>query len=255
MKASSQLALVLCVAALFAVVVIAETDKSEPRWSYFYLVRQWPASFCNDRKCTTRPPKGVFTVHGLWPQRDDGSWPQNCDARDELDEDQIEDLLPDLQVVWPSYTTDDYTFWNHEWTKHGTCAESVVDGEKDYFQEVIRLHKLLNIQDAFKKAGINLSVAQTVPSQKLIDAIENAYGVTPIINCEKSGELSEVIMCISKDLKPIDCKEPPAKKNANKNNKQVVERSQSGNRRNLMSQTAASANPSCKNVKIPVLSN
>lgn len=88
----------------------------------------------------------MFTVHGLWPQRADGSWPQSCDPRDELDEDQIEDLLPQLQSAWPSYTTDDYTFWNHEWTKHGTCAVSVIDGEKDYFEEVLRLHNSLNIQ-------------------------------------------------------------------------------------------------------------
>lgn len=48
------------------------------------------------------------------------------------------------------------------------------------------------LQDAFQKAGINLSVAQTVPSKQLVAAIKKAYGVTPIINCEKAGELSEV---------------------------------------------------------------
>lgn len=39
MQESSQLALALCVAVLFANVVAATLDATDPKWSYFYLVR------------------------------------------------------------------------------------------------------------------------------------------------------------------------------------------------------------------------
>ncbi len=85
-------------------------------------------------------------MHGLWPQRDDGTWPQFCDPGSDLDLDAIEDMLPELETVWPSWSSDDATFWNHEWTRHGTCAEDVIGGQHDYFKAVLRLHNELNVQ-------------------------------------------------------------------------------------------------------------
>ncbi len=86
-------------------------------------------------------------MHGLWPQRRDGTWPEFCVPGDELDVDEISDLVPDLEKAWPSWFSDDETFWNHEWTRHGTCAEKVVRGHQhQYFATVLHLHQQLNIQ-------------------------------------------------------------------------------------------------------------
>jgi ribonuclease T2 len=85
-------------------------------------------------------------VHGLWPQRRDGTWPEFCDSSSELDVDEIEDLLPELEKAWPSWSSDDETFWGHEWTRHGTCAEGIVGRQHAFFQTVLRLHNKLNIQ-------------------------------------------------------------------------------------------------------------
>lgn len=60
--------------------------------------------------------------------------------------DEIEDLLPELEKVWPSWSSDDETFWNHEWTRHGTCAEGVVGQQHAFFKAVLSLHNKLNIQ-------------------------------------------------------------------------------------------------------------
>jgi hypothetical protein len=95
---------------------------------------------------TLLPCRYAFTVHGLWPQRRDGTWPEFCDSSSELDVDEIEDLLPDLEKAWPSWSSDDETFWNHEWTRHGTCAEGIVGHQHAFFQTVLRLHNKLNIQ-------------------------------------------------------------------------------------------------------------
>lgn len=35
-----------------------------------------------------------------------------------------QDLLPELQQYWPSLVSPiQEDFWNHEWTRHGTCCE------------------------------------------------------------------------------------------------------------------------------------
>ncbi len=47
-------------------------------WDYFLLVREWPGTM------TPGPlPSYIdtFTLHGLWPNRNDGSWPQCCNNR------------------------------------------------------------------------------------------------------------------------------------------------------------------------------
>lgn len=46
-------------------------------WDYFLFVREWPGTM------TPGPvPKYVdtFTLHGLWPNRNDGTWPQCCNG-------------------------------------------------------------------------------------------------------------------------------------------------------------------------------
>jgi hypothetical protein len=94
----------------------------------------------------TSPCRYTFTVHGLWPQRRDGTWPEFCDSSSELDVDEIEDLLPELEKAWPSWSSYDETFWNHEWTRHGTCAEGVLGHQHAFFKTVLSLHNKLNIQ-------------------------------------------------------------------------------------------------------------
>lgn len=85
-------------------------------------------------------------MHGLWPQRRDGTWPEFCDSSSVLDMDEIEDLLPELEKAWPSWSSADETFWSHEWTRHGTCAEGIVGHQHDFFQTVLRLHNKLDVQ-------------------------------------------------------------------------------------------------------------
>jgi len=51
-------------------------------YDFFYLVLQWPGSYCDTKQSCCYPSSGKpaadFGIHGLWPNRDDGSYPQNC---------------------------------------------------------------------------------------------------------------------------------------------------------------------------------
>ncbi|CAN0863542.1 Ribonuclease S-7 [Linum grandiflorum] len=44
---------------------------------------QWPPAFCNQRGASCRTPiiNNRFTIHGMWPQKNNGQSPQNCPGR------------------------------------------------------------------------------------------------------------------------------------------------------------------------------
>ncbi len=89
-----------------------------------------------------------FTLHGIWPTRNDGSYPSYCDENDGFDVNQIETLIPDLDVAWYDYEAEsDYGLWSHEWDKHGTCAAELpaLSTQYNFFNYGISLYNNLDI--------------------------------------------------------------------------------------------------------------
>ena len=70
-----------------------------------------------------------WTLHGLWPE-----WGQNCGS-EEFDESQISSIEGDMEKYWlscPEYSDTNLEFWDHEWSKHGTCTSDV---QKTFFSD------------------------------------------------------------------------------------------------------------------------
>jgi len=203
-------------------------SSSSPNFDYFLLVQDWPGSWENPA------PNYVtdFTLHGLWPNRDDGTWPACCNNSWPFDETQINALLPQMQVSWASDQgmSNDCLFWAHEWNKHGTCAaqNNLVGTQSDYFTTALGLLGSLNITQAFTAAGI--TPGDSYDADDLSTAIENTYGVTPAeltcgcwcdshkarttksllppLNapqCSCDPTLASVTFCIDTTLTPMAC--------------------------------------------------
>ncbi|WJZ81323.1 hypothetical protein VitviT2T_001172 [Vitis vinifera] len=70
-------------------------------FDFFYLVQQWPGSYCDSKQSccypTTGKPDADFGIHGLWPNYRDGSYPSNCDSNNPYDESEISDLIRSIQ--------------------------------------------------------------------------------------------------------------------------------------------------------------
>ena len=65
----------LAILAVATVALVAATAAAEDDFSFYLLAQIWPGA-----QVKAKFPDYVrgFTVHGLWPNYDDNSWPQFC---------------------------------------------------------------------------------------------------------------------------------------------------------------------------------
>ncbi|KAE9605537.1 hypothetical protein Lal_00024682 [Lupinus albus] len=174
-------------------------------FDFFYFVQQWPGSYCDARRpcCypTTGKPAADFGIHGLWPNRNDGSYPSNCDPNSPFDPSEVSDLTTKLQSEWPTLacpSNDGTGFWTHEWEKHGTCSESNLK-QHAYFATALGLKEKANLLQALTSAGIKPD-GESYTLSDIKGAIKDGVGFTPYIECnvDKSGnsQLYQVYLCV-----------------------------------------------------------
>ncbi|XP_074325832.1 extracellular ribonuclease LE-like isoform X1 [Apium graveolens] len=174
-------------------------------FDFFYFSQQWPGSYCDlKRSCcypSTGKPASDFGIHGLWPNYIDGSYPSNCDPDSSFNESMISDLRSKMQKEWPTLScpsANGTEFWGHEWKKHGTCSESVLD-QHDYFATTLNLKSQVNLLQTLANAGIYPD-GEFYSLESIKGAIKQGTGYTPHIECNVNAwgnsQLYEVYMCV-----------------------------------------------------------
>ncbi|XP_011071277.1 ribonuclease 1-like [Sesamum indicum] len=176
----------------------------------------WPGSYCDSKQSCCYPktgkPASDFSIHGLWPNYNDGSYPSNCDPENQFDPSKISDLSRRMQTDWPSLacpSSDSLSFWAHEWDKHGTCSQSVL-GQHDYFATALNLKQQLNLLQILGDAGIEPN-GGVYSLSSIKDAIKGGSGYEAWIECNmdiQSGnrQLYQVYMCLDASASNIiDC--------------------------------------------------
>src|SRR6516225_2679143 len=114
------------------------------QFDYYLLTLSWAPQFCatnpNGRgtaECNPSKHMGLV-VHGLWPQYNNGSWPQDCSSTPPVGQSTVNHMLP----MMPGKG-----LIQHEWAKHGTCSGLSM---KDYFGAIEKLYSDLKVPDEFK---------------------------------------------------------------------------------------------------------
>ncbi|XP_044490657.1 ribonuclease 1-like isoform X2 [Mangifera indica] len=169
------------------------------------FIKIWPGSYCDTSKSCCYPTSGKpaadFSIHGLWPNYNDGTYPSNCDSNNPFDKSKISDLTGSMEKSWPSLacpSSDGLSFWSHEWNKHGTCSESVLN-QHDYFQAALDLKNQVDILQTLKTAGIEPN-GESYSLESIKDAIKEESGYTPRIECntDESGnhQLYQIYLCV-----------------------------------------------------------
>lgn len=167
------------------------------KFDYYLLSMSWSPAYCaeqggqqNDPQCAPGR-KFAFVLHGLWPQYANGRWPQFCSDEPGLkDPKAMLDIMPSASLV------------RHEWTKHGTCTGLNAEG---YFAQARKAFASILIPSRFQgpKKYLVLSPAEVV--QEFQGANPGLPAESVSVQCS-SNYLSEVRVCLDKNLKPVPCK-------------------------------------------------
>ena len=173
-------------------------------FDFYVLSLSWSPSFCeaaNERgnngrgtqaQCGGRPYS--FVVHGLWPQYERG-FPEYCQrpsprlARGIMTS--MLDLMPAPGLIY------------NEWDKHGTCSGL---GERAYFEAIRKARAAVKIPEEF----LQLSEPKTIAPDEIEAAFIKAnpgLSSSAISTVCDSRRLSEVRICLSKDLQVRSCEE------------------------------------------------
>ena len=185
--------------------------SSDASWDYLLFVREWPGTMSPGAL-----PNFVdtFTLHGLWPNRDDGSWPQCCNRSYPFNYDEIAPIIQSVERVWYDTMHDQQnasSFWGHEWDKHGTCwASPFAASERDYFQQCVSLHDSMKLTQWLANAGITPADPSqtTYMRDQFVGAIQQNLGHSPLIKCTNlngNTVIENVAVCLDKSFQVIDC--------------------------------------------------
>jgi ribonuclease T2 len=203
---------IICRIATFAVFFVAvalgsasaQEQQSQQRnqpgqFDFYVLSLSWSPSFCKDteergrqsnEQCRGRPYS--FVVHGLWPQHERG-FPRDCQVpAPRLNRETMTsmlDLMPAPRLVY------------HEWDQHGTCSGLQAQA---YFDLVRKAREAVKIPETYAAPTATLTVTPDEVEEAFVKTNPGLSRAAIAVTCG-STRLSEVRICMSKDLKFRDC--------------------------------------------------
>ncbi len=204
--AASLLALAALICAALATPASAQDRRQNAvgEFDFYVLSLSWSPSFCEAAQergqagrnqqvqCGGRPY--AFVVHGLWPQYERG-FPEYCQNPPPFVDGRIVNSMLDLMPARGLIIS--------EWKKHGACSGLQPRG---YFDTIRKARATVKIPDDF----LDLSSAKTVSPEAIEQAFIKAnpgLGEKGFAVLCDSKRLSEVRICMSKDLKFRACDE------------------------------------------------
>jgi ribonuclease T2 len=177
----------------------ARTATASPssNFDYYLLALSWAPEFCavhddtaSSSECDPRHHSGLV-VHGLWPQNNDGTYPQNCAPARPVAEQTVQHML----AVMPARG-----LIQHEWATHGTCSGLAA---QDYFAAVEKAFNALQVPSEYRAPPQTISASPSDIEQKFAEANHAPRGAFRV-SCSK-GEFTALQVCLTPDLQYRDC--------------------------------------------------
>ena len=171
-------------------------------FDFYVLSLSWSPSFCeaasergNSGRSQTQCERPFsFVVHGLWPQYERG-FPEYCQRPSpRLDRNIMSsmlDLMPAPGLIF------------NEWDKHGTCSGL---GARAYFENIRKARAAVKIPEEFLQLSQPKSISPDALEAAFIKVNPGLSSSAISITCT-SRRLSEVRLCMSKDLQFRACEE------------------------------------------------
>ena len=165
--------------------------ESGSEFDFYLLNLSWSPEFCHSHPNATEcAAHATFVLHGLWPQNNDGTYPENCsNAPGPADPAGYKDIYPDLGLL------------EHEWRTHGTCsglaADQFLSTARKAFRSVMIPSTLSGLTSQISLSpdeilGLFTAANPSIPRSSLALSCGNNY-------------LTAVEVCLDKSLHPIAC--------------------------------------------------
>ena len=181
-------------------VAAQDRRQNEPgKFDFYVLSLSWSPSFCEQagerapaRQCGERSYS--FVVHGLWPQYEKG-FPEFCqNPAPRLDRNIVSsmlDLMPAPRLIF------------HEWDKHGVCSGLPARG---YFETIRKARAAVKIPEGYLAPESTLTVSPDEVEEAFIAVNPGMSRAGIAVTCG-GPRLSEVRICLSRDLQFRECPE------------------------------------------------
>jgi ribonuclease T2 len=171
-------------------------------FDFYVLALSWSPSFCeaaaergNSGRSQVQCERPYsFVVHGLWPQYERG-FPEYCQRPSpRLDRNimtSMLDLMPAPGLIF------------NEWDKHGTCSGL---GARAYFESIRKARAAVKIPEEFLQLSEEKAIAPGDLEAAFIKINPGLTSSAISVTCS-SRRLSEVRICLSKDMQFRACEE------------------------------------------------
>ena len=160
-------------------------------FDYYLLNLSWSPEFCHGHPDAAECASHLtFVLHGLWPQNNDGGYPENCsNAPAPSNLSAFADIYPDAGLL------------QHEWRTHGVCTGLSADV---FFSAARAAIRSVAIPHAFS----NLDHQTSMTPDEILSSFAAANPSIPRASLALScgnNYLTAVEVCLDKTLHPIAC--------------------------------------------------
>jgi ribonuclease T2 len=169
----------------------AAQPSAAQNFDYYLLNLSWSPEFCHSHPNATECAQhAAFVLHGLWPQNNDGTYPQDCStAPGPRDPAAFSDIYPDHGLL------------DHEWRTHGTCSGLSPDA---FFTLARKATHSVAIPTEL--ASLNHQIS--MPPAEILSAFRKANPSFPrdsfALSCG-NNYLTAIEVCMNKTLQPSSC--------------------------------------------------
>lgn len=173
----------------------SSTRSSQPaasgKFDFYLLNLSWSPEFCYShptaQECAAH---AAFVLHGLWPENNDGSYPENCSsAPGPADPSAYRDIYPDPGLL------------AHEWHTHGTCSGLSPDA---FFSTARAAYT--SVKPPPKLTGLTSQIS--MPPDEILGLFTEGNPSIPRASLALScghNFLTAVEVCLDKSLHAIPC--------------------------------------------------
>lgn len=197
-----------------AVFEVGVERLTSPEFDLYVLAQSWQPQFCAGKQavypgCSAPQPfwRSHFTLHGLWPELENGSPPSFC-AGEPFDASKVEQAvgLDTLMEYWPDVKVQDGSpeysdFWKHEWTRHGTCSGL---SQPEFFLAAVGLERNDSLAPTPQLVQDNVGKQVSTAALRAAFAIKEGTSTDgsmggAVLKCVHGDALSQVFTCWAKD--------------------------------------------------------